>query len=108
MNYRKSEDLSPEFQVRLLMYELNSLLRELPFISVKLNLYYNIDNLLTIMSILVGSLKDYKPFNFDKYINNPRILIITYKKYAFETYNEFVILARAKGLWGMEQKIEDI
>lgn len=99
LNYRHKDNLSPEFQVRMVMYDLNSKLIQSKYNTATMK---EIDNMLRLLSVLLNSSSKYTPFNFKKFINDSTKLNEDFREHTFNSYVTLIAIAKRNGMWTID------
>ena len=105
INFRNKEDYSPEFQIRLLMFNINEMFAR-PKLTLKSMVQLN--NMLRLFGVLLCVPHKYTSFKFEKFSEDIDNLNYEFMEHAFFNYTCLIDIAKDKGMWGTENITEVI
>jgi len=99
INFRHKDNLSPEFQVRMIMYKLNDMLAQGKYSFARMK---EMNNVLRLLSILLNSPSQYTVFDFNKYDGRPEDVQDKFCEHMFNSYTNLINIAKKNGMWTID------
>jgi len=96
MNFRHKDNLSPEFQVRMIMFDLNTLISQGRY---TLRNMLQMNNILRLLAILLNCPDRYKSFDMNKYDGRTEQLAPAFCEHVLSSYSELITVAKQNGMW---------